>query len=220
MILLVGGEKGGVGKTTLATTLAALRAKTGKTILIDTDAQGTASAWADLRKDQGDAVVQFPCLSARGRKAHQELQEMSGLYQDVVVDCGGADSPEFRSGLLAADTVLLPLRPGTFDFWTLAKLADVVGMVDDLNRKLRAMVVLSQVPTSAYERARREAEEILAELPRFQLLNTQVMFRAAFGYAATAGRTVHEMDRRDAKACSEVTFLHDELYGRAGGAKA
>jgi chromosome partitioning protein len=72
------------------------------------------------------------------------------------------------------------------------------------------------VPATAYDRARREIGAIMAELPRFRLLQTMVVFRAAFGHAATSGMTVHELDRRDPKACSEITFLHDELFGRAG----
>jgi chromosome partitioning protein len=217
MILLVGGEKGGVGKTTLATHLAVLRKRAGRSVvLLDTDAQGTASQWADFRKELGDEVVQFPCLSARGTKVNVELKELVRHYQDVVVDCGGADSPEFRSGLLAADMLLLPLRPGSFDFWTLAKLGEVLDMVEGLNPGLHSAVALTQVPATAYERARREISAIMAELPRFRLLQIMIVFRAAFGHAATSGRIVTEIERRDPKACSEVSLLHDELFGRAG----
>jgi chromosome partitioning protein len=216
MIVLVGGEKGGVGKTTLATHLAALRARVGRTLLLDADPQGTASGWADSRKDLGKQVVQFSCLSARGKGVHVELKDMAQLYKDVIVDCGGADSSEFRSALLAADVVLLPLRPGTFDYWTLAKLADVIGLVEDHNPDLKAVVVLTQVPTTSYERAKREIEAIMAELPQFKLAKVLIMFRAAFTHASSEGRVVHEMPRRDTRACSEITFLHDELFGRAG----
>ena len=46
-IVLFGGEKGGTGKTTLATNMAAMLALQGKDVLLlDTDRQGTASFWA------------------------------------------------------------------------------------------------------------------------------------------------------------------------------
>ena len=52
MILLLGGEKGGTGKTTIATNLAALRAAAGyDVLLIDTDRQGTAAAWCQVRAE-------------------------------------------------------------------------------------------------------------------------------------------------------------------------
>ncbi len=52
MIVLVGGEKGGTGKTTLAINLAALRAIRGRDVLlVDTDPQGSASGWV-LTRDE------------------------------------------------------------------------------------------------------------------------------------------------------------------------
>ena len=43
-IILVGGEKGGTGKTTIATNLAVMRAAADRDVVfIDTDPQGSAS---------------------------------------------------------------------------------------------------------------------------------------------------------------------------------
>jgi chromosome partitioning protein len=215
MILMVGGEKGGVGKTTLATHLAVARKAQGRTVvLVDADSQGTSSTWSDARKEHPE-VPQVPCVSLRGGKVHVELKELARHYDDVVVDTGGADSQEFRSAMLAAHTLLMPLRPGSFDFWTLLKMQEVVSLAEGFNDSLKAVVVLSQVPPTAADRARREATEVLAEMPRFRLLNTMTVFRAAFNHSAGEGLTVEEMPRRDPKACSEIAFLHDELYEEA-----
>ena len=67
MIVLVGGEKGGTGKTTLATNLAALRAASGADVLlVDTDRQGSASFWAATR-DENDALAAVPCVQVFGK---------------------------------------------------------------------------------------------------------------------------------------------------------
>jgi chromosome partitioning protein len=214
MILMVGGEKGGVGKSTLATHLAVARRRVGRTVvLVDADPQGTASTWSDARKDRHD-VPQLPCVSLRGGKLHVELRELARHYEDVLVDSGGADSTEFRSALLAAEVLLLPLRPGSFDFWTLAKMDEVIGLAETYNPELRTSVCLSQVPPSARDRARREAAQVLGDMPRFRLLDAQVVFRAAFNACAGDGLTVDEMASRDARACSEVAFLAEEVFGR------
>jgi chromosome partitioning protein len=219
MILMVGGEKGGVGKTTLAAHLAALQKQAGhNVVLVDTDPQGSASQWAEARRELDDEVAQFLCVSVRGSKVNCELQDMAQVYEHVVVDTGGADSSEFRASLVAADMLLMPLRPGSFDFWTLAKMNEILALVEPVNPRLKTVLVLTQVPATAYERARREAEEIISELPRFTLLKTLIVFRAAFGHAVTDGRIVNELDRRDPKACSEISLLHGELFGRAGEA--
>jgi chromosome partitioning protein len=215
MIIMVGGEKGGVGKTTLATHLAVARKALGRSVvLVDADSQGTSSTWSDARKEHPE-VPQVPCVSLRGGKVHVELKELARHYDDVVVDTGGADSQEFRSAMLGADILLMPLRPGSFDFWTLLKMQEVVSLAEGFNDALKAVVVLSQVPPSAIDRARKEATEILADMPRFKLLKTLTVFRAAFNHSAGEGLTVDEMPRRDPKACSEISFLHDELFGEA-----
>jgi chromosome partitioning protein len=211
VILMVGGEKGGVGKTTLATHMAVARKAAGRSVvLVDADAQGTASTWSDIRKDK--QVPQIPCMSLRGGKVHVELKELARHYEDVVVDTGGADSQEFRSAMLAADTLLLPLRPGSFDFWTLTKMSEVIGMADTYNESLKAVIVLSQVPPTARDRAKKEAAEVLADMPRFTLLSAMTVFRAAFNHSAGEGITVSEMSNRDGKACAEISFVHDAVY--------
>jgi chromosome partitioning protein len=125
---------------------------------------------------------------------------------------GGADGTEFRSALLAADVLLLPLRPGSFDFWTLVKMDEVVGLAETDNPNLRSLIDLSQVPPSARDRAQREAAQILRDMPRFRLLDTLVIFRAAFGHCAGDGLTVEEAASRDPKACAEMAFLADEVF--------
>jgi chromosome partitioning protein len=179
-------------------------------VLVDADSQGTSSTWSDTRKEKD--VPQLPCISLRGGKVHVELKELAQHYKDIIIDTGGADSQEFRSALLAAHTLLLPLRPGSFDFWTLMKMQEVVSMADAFNEGLKAVICLYQVPPSARERAKREAAEILAEMPRFSLLDSLVVFRAAFNHCSGEGLVVSEVASRDVKACAEVSFLHDELF--------
>ena len=51
MIVLIGGEKGGTGKTTLATNLVVERTnEVGDILLIDADKQMTASHWCSVRE--------------------------------------------------------------------------------------------------------------------------------------------------------------------------
>ncbi len=66
-IILIGGEKGGTGKTTLAVNLAALRALTGRDVLvIDTDIQASASYWAQTRDETG-VTPRVACIQKFGK---------------------------------------------------------------------------------------------------------------------------------------------------------
>ena len=65
MIVLIGCEKGGTGKTTIATNLAALRALAGRDVLlVDTDPQGQRGLLDDIQ----------------GREWHQATR---GLHSEV-----------------------------------------------------------------------------------------------------------------------------------------
>ena len=56
--ILVAGSKGGVGKTTVATHLAAHSALQGRrTVLADADPQGSATRWAERRAELDSAVL-------------------------------------------------------------------------------------------------------------------------------------------------------------------
>jgi chromosome partitioning protein len=64
MIVAVLGEKGGTGKTTLATNLAGMRAAEGQgrdVLLIDADRQGSASYWTEKR---GGAHAHLPAVQS------------------------------------------------------------------------------------------------------------------------------------------------------------
>lgn len=67
MIVLVGGQKGGVGKTTVTVNLAAMRSRAGRDVLlIDADRQGSANLWAGIRhEDSRNAPV--PCVQKVGK---------------------------------------------------------------------------------------------------------------------------------------------------------
>jgi chromosome partitioning protein len=63
MIIVVGAEKGGVGKTLISTNIAALAASEGVEVcLMDTDPQGSATAWARIRRSQ-EGLTQFPVVT-------------------------------------------------------------------------------------------------------------------------------------------------------------
>ena len=157
MIVLIGGEKGGTGKTTLATNLAALRALSGRDVLIvDTDKQGSASYWAASRDENG-VRPRIACLQKFGKGLATELRDLSERYEDIIVDAGGRDSTELRAAMVAADRLFVPLQASQFDVWTLARMNELVGQAQSINNRLRAAIVINRASPNP---AVREAEDL------------------------------------------------------------
>ena len=212
MILTVGGEKGGPGKSTVATTMAAMRAAAGRQVLlVNADAQSTSIHWAAARRDHPE-VPQVTTVTLRGPKIHTEIADMAKRFEDVVIDTGGHDCVELRSAMIASDRLLMPLRPSQPDLWTLEKMAEIVEAVSTVNERLQCMLFTNQVPATSRDRLRQAITEIMESWPQFRLLKTSWMFRAAFSSAIGDGLTVHEMKPRDGKAAAEASFLYGEIF--------
>jgi chromosome partitioning protein len=104
-IILIGGEKGGTGKTTLAVNLAALRALKGRDVLVmDTDIQASASDWAQTR-DETAVTPRVACIQKFGKGLQTEAHDLAKRYQDLIIDAGGRDSLELRAALVVAGRI-------------------------------------------------------------------------------------------------------------------
>jgi len=101
MILLLGGEKGGTGKSTLATNLAVWLAHKGRdVILVDTDCQRTSSHFVDRRNELG-TLPRIHCAEKYGN-VFDTVKDLATRYEYVLVDAGGRDSEELRTAMVVA----------------------------------------------------------------------------------------------------------------------
>ena len=133
MIILIGAEKGGTGKTTLATSLAAMRTNEGHDVLLlDTDQQGTATYWNRLR-DQTEAK-KITCVQVFG-EVDREIRKLASKYDEIIIDAGGRDSEELRSSILVAHKIYIPLQPSQFDIWTITQMAKIVERGKTFNQE-------------------------------------------------------------------------------------
>ena len=125
--ILVASSKGGVGKTTIATHLAAQSALDGRrTVLVDADPQGSSTRWAQRRAGLDSAVLPLDGTIAGWRR---HVPADSDL---VVVDAAaGAMAGDLGSFLERADAVVVPVLPSLLD------IEATVGFLDTLAKNAR-----------------------------------------------------------------------------------
>jgi chromosome partitioning protein len=212
MIVLVGGQKGGVGKTTLAVNLAAMRSRAGRDVLlIDADRQGSANLWAGIRhEDSRDAPV--PCVQKVGRGLAADIRDLATRYEDVVIDAGGQDSVELRAAMAIAEFALFPIQPSIFDAATLETLAELVAQAQALNTKLVAAVVINLASTHPRVKEADEAKELVVEYGDLHLLEIVIRERIIFRKSARDGLCVFESGDRDRSAETEMNALYREVF--------
>ena len=210
MIVLFGGEKGGTGKSTLATNIAVWLAKQGRdTIIVDTDRQMTASNWVD-RRNVADGLVTVHCAEKHGNVFHA-VRDLAQRYDEVIVDAGGRDSEELRTALVAANVVYVPLRASQPDLETSVHMNELVTLARGMNPSLDARLIISMAPTNPAINEPAQAQELLRELPVFRLSDTIIRERKVYRDAVSDGRGVVEMDNQ--KATAEIEALAKEIYG-------
>lgn len=213
MIVVIGGEKGGTGKTTISVNLAAMRTRDkGDTIIVDAEpTQQNASLWCLSREDSG-IQPRITSMSKLGRTLRNDLLELGKKFSTVVVDTGGQDSTELRASLLAADVVVSPMRPSQFDIWTLDRMNKLIGDAKQVNENLRAYILLNAAHTNPLVDEIKDAKEYFADghyehinLLPFVLYDRRVYKKVAGGFS------VHDV-ATDGKAESELNQLYKEIF--------
>ncbi len=121
--ILVASSKGGVGKTTVATQLAAQAANEGlNTVLVDADPQGSATRWAERRSDLESAVLPIDGTRAGWRKRIPEDA------QRVIIDApAGAMGGDLQPFLDIADAVVVPVPPSALDIEATVPFLNALG---------------------------------------------------------------------------------------------
>lgn len=212
MIILIGGEKGGTGKTTIATNLAVERTKkTGSLLLIDTDRQPSASFWCSIREDN-HINPRVASIQKFDKGVRTETLFLKEKYQDIIIDAGGRDSLELRGSLLVADKVIFPLRPSQFDLWTLGRLNTLIEIAGEVNDKLKIYLLINQAHTNPVVKEVEEARQLISEFPKFTLLKTLICERISFRRATIRGMSVVEYLPEDQKAADEIRNLYREIF--------
>ena len=202
-VIAVLNQKGGSGKTTIATHLArALQLDGDGVLLIDSDPQGSARDWAAVREDQPVTVVGIDRPTIE-----RDLKQIA--RKDFVVIDGAPQAADLAvSAIKAADFVLIPVQPSPYDIWATADLVELVKQrIEVTDGRLQAAFVVSRAIKGTKIGA--EVAETLADygLP---VLESRITQRVSYPGTAAAGTTVLDTEPAG-DAAAEVRALSVEL---------
>jgi len=203
VIISVINQKGGVGKTTLAISLAAAFAgRKLRVILVDADPQGSALDWVAVRgKDTPFAAVGIPKPIL-----HLELPKLAKDYDMMVIDGPPRIYEVARSAVMASDAVLIPVLPSQFDVWAAEESVKLLEECAVYKKDLKAAFVINR--KIANTAIGRDVAKALKQYP-LPILTTVICQRVAFAESAR-GRTVLESDP-ESSASKEIQALAKEV---------
>lgn len=211
MIIVVGGIKGGSGKTTVATNLAVTRSADGHDVLlVDADDQETSTDFTIIRNERRPEGAGYTSIKLTGAAVRTETLRLANKYEDIVIDTGGRDTTSQRAALTVADFLLVPFVPRSFDVWTLEKVSSLVGEMQAANSDLKAYTFINRADPRGQDND--EAAELLRETDMLSFIETPLGARKAFSNAAAAGLAVTEIKPQDPKATEEFMTLYRYIF--------
>lgn len=158
--VLVASSKGGVGKTTIATHLAAQAALDGhRTVLIDADPQGSSTRWAERRSDLETAV-----LPIDGTRRNWQKLVPDDVQRTVIDAPAGATADSLEAFLERADALIVPILPSTLDIDATVPFLNAIAKHPRVRRgQLRVGLIGNRL--KPWTNASQQAVELLQQWP-------------------------------------------------------
>lgn len=204
-ILSVINEKGGSGKSTIATNLATALHRAGqRVVLVDADPQGTARDWRDASPEGADLP---PVVGIdRAGMLQSSLKTLAG--NDVLVIDAPAKANEMAQAIVGASHLaLIVIQPSGADLWASAATVRMIKSKLALGGQIDAAFLVNRASQST----KLSKLVVAGDWNEYELdqLDTAIGNRVAFAQALTDGLSVYDL--ADGQAKAEIDFVVKEL---------
>ncbi len=202
-IIAMLNEKGGTGKSTVATNLAsALHLRGQRVVLVDADPQGTSRDWRSASPEG----IDLPSVVALDRP--EMLQSLSSIQADLVIIDTPAKAEKMTAAVVRiAQTALVVIQPSGADIWASAAAVKLIQQKIDVGGQIDAGFLVNRVSGVS-----KLSKEVLAgnwNEYGVTILEHAIGNRVAFAQALTDGLSIYSLS--DAHAKQEMNQLVEEL---------
>lgn len=197
--------KGGAGRSTVATNLAAVLAKQNTVTLVDCDVpQGTSASWYSLREAEG----RQGSLELQTAQRYQELLSVLDKAESdyIVLDAPPRIAEVTRAILMISDLLLIPLGASAAEVWATTDLLDTIEEAE-AERPIQSRIVWNKF--RAYTRSAQELSQGVKKELSIPALKTKLGMRVAYSEALARGLSADEWSDQNARA--EVEALGREV---------
>ena len=204
MIINLSHQKGGVGKSTLATNIGVEL----KSVIIDLDSQKSSVIWNKQRAKKG-----LETLEVEGIADITELKESLKKHEGktIVIDSGGYDSNLMRMAILEADIIITPVAPSPIE---VVGLQNYQRILEEFSEEMGQIYKTNVIINNADGRSQAGVEmvrEFVEQHPKYMsLFETVIYSRLDYKKAYGVGEAVTEYNPTG-KAASEIKELCREL---------
>ncbi|MCF5861700.1 ParA family partition ATPase [Aeromonas veronii] len=204
-VISVLNQKGGSGKTTIATHLCrAFQLAGHDVLLIDSDPQGSARDWAAVRDEQP-----VPVVGIDRPTIERDIKAVS--HKDLIVIDGAPQAADLAiSAIKASNLVLIPVQPSPYDIWAASDLVELVKQrIEMTDGRLKAAFVVSRAIKNT-----KIGAEIREALEGYGLpvLESRITQSVVYPSTAAAGTTVLDAESVS-NAAQEIRALASEVLG-------
>jgi chromosome partitioning protein len=213
-IIAVVNQKGGSGKTTISMQLAGTLGRKGlRVLVVDADAQGTATRWSSTAPEDKPFPAAVVNLAHAGNKLHREVQKHLDQYDFIIIDCPPAvESVIPNATLLIANLAIVPIVPSLADLWAAVGIKQVIESVAHINPDLQSRLVVNLL--KPYTNLSKDLMDPIRQFG-IEMMQATIGDRTAYK-ESVAGVTVHDLGSKAEAAAQETLRLTDEVLAIFG----
>jgi chromosome partitioning protein len=198
-IIGIAQVKGGAGRSTIATNLAAILSSKANVVLIDCDMpQGTSMSWYSIREEANKAGK----LSLDTVEDHKELvekvQEYNHTHSYIILDAPPRIAEMTRVMLILSNLLIIPLGTSAAEIWATT---DLLATIDEAKKKranLDYRILWNRY--RSYTKSAKELSSAVHEELKAPEFKTKLGYRVAYADALAHGLAVNEWHDKAAKA--------------------